>query len=188
MKSYRTRFLTMLAALAAMTAALPTVAADDASAGIWQLHKYTLNFMGFTTTYSCDGLEDKVRDLLVWAGARNDVKSSAFGCNRGFGAPSKFASTEVSFYTLVGAAAGDAGAVPATWRKVQWTAHRPLQMGEGDCELVEQFHDQLLPMFTTRNVNNHTRCEPHEISPGDLNLEFEVLVPLTPVPVPAKSP
>lgn len=186
MKSYRTQVLTLLGALAAVSMALPSAAAGDASAGVWQQHKYTLNFMGFTTTYSCDGLEDRLRDLLIWAGARADVKSTAFGCSRGYGTPSKFASAEVTFYTLAGAATGDAGAVPATWRKVQWTAHRPLQLGEGDCELVEQFRDQLLPMFTTRNLNNGMHCEPNQINPGDLNLGFEVLVPTTPPA--AKSP
>lgn len=186
MKNYRLGVLAALVAVVAMSAALPSGAAEEVASGVWQQHKYTLNYMGFTSTYSCDGLEDKVRDLLLWAGARNDVKSSAFGCSRGYGSPSKFATAEVTFYTLTGASAGDAGAVPAVWRKVQWTAHRPLQLGDGDCELVEQFRDQLLPMFTTRNVNNRTRCEPHEINPGDLNLEFEVLVPATPAP--AKSP
>jgi hypothetical protein len=188
MKSYRTRILATLAAVAALGAAVPALAADDAAAGVWQVHKYTLNFMGFTTTYSCDGLEDRVRDLLVWAGARKDVKSASFGCTRGYGSPSKFATTEVTFYTLAPAAPGDAGAMPASWRKVDWTAHRPLQLGEGDCELVEQFRDQLLPLFTTRNVKNATHCEPHEVNPGDLNLSFEALVPSSPAATPAQSP
>jgi hypothetical protein len=188
MKTYRTRVLAALTAAGALILALPSGAADDATLGVWQKHEYTLHFMGFTTTYSCDGLEEKMRELLLWAGARSDAKSSASGCDRGFGMPSKFASADVTFYTLATAPAGTGDAIAATWRKVLWVPHRPQQLGEGDCELVEQFRDQVLPMFTTRAVNNRTHCQPHEVNPGDLDLGFEVLVPAAPIPVQAQSP
>jgi hypothetical protein len=188
MKTYRTTILAALLALGTMSLALPAAAADDTAVGVWQKHEYTLHFMGFTTTYSCDGLEEKMRELLLWAGARSDAKSSASGCDRGYGMPSKFASADVTFYTLAAAPAGTGDGVAATWRKVQWTPHRPQQLGEGDCELVEQFRDQVLPMFTTRDVNNRTHCQPHQVNPGDLDLGFEVLVPSTPTAIPAHSP
>jgi hypothetical protein len=188
MKSYPTGILAFLAALGAVTCAVPASAADDSTLGTWQKHEYTMHFMGFTTTYSCDGLEEKMRELLLWAGARRDVKSSSSGCDRGFGLPSKFATANVSFYTLAVAPAGSAGAVAAAWRKIQWQPHRPQQLGEGDCELVEQFRDQVLPMFTTRALENRTHCAPHEVNPGDLDLGFEVLVPAESSAVPAKSP
>src|SRR5580698_6218787 len=149
MKTYRIGIATALAAVGLMLA-LPSNGAEDSTAGVWQKHEYTLHYMGFTTTYSCDGLEDKVRELLIWAGARSDAKSTAWGCDRGYGMPSKFASANVTFYTLASAPAGSTDAVAATWRKVQFESHRPLELGEGDCELVEQFRDQMLPMFTTR--------------------------------------
>src|ERR1700691_615662 len=62
-----------------------------ATAGTWQKHQYSFAFMGFTTTYSCDGLADKLRRLLLAAGARKDVKSRPGACASGFGRPDKFA-------------------------------------------------------------------------------------------------
>lgn len=188
MNTYRTGILATLTALGALALALPSAAADEGAVGTWQKHQYTLHYMGFTTTYSCDGLEEKMRELLLWAGARSDAKSSAFGCDRGFGMPSKFASAEITFYTLATAPAGSADGVAATWRKVQWAPHRPQQLADGDCELVEQFRDQVLPMFTTRDVNNHTHCVPNELNPGDLDLGFEVLVAQPSAAAQTKSP
>ena len=78
--------------------------AGDTSAspdpGIWQKHVYTFQFMGFTTTYSCDGLADKVKVLLIAAGARSDSKSQPGVCSRGWGRPDKFAQANLTFYTL----------------------------------------------------------------------------------------
>ena len=55
-------------------------------------------------------------------------------------------------------------------------------------ERVEQFRDQVLPMFTTREVNNRTHCVPNELNPGDLDLGFEVLAPQASSAAQAKSP
>jgi hypothetical protein len=41
--------------------------------------------MGFTSTYSCDGLADKIKVLLIAAGARRDSKSRPGACASGFG-------------------------------------------------------------------------------------------------------
>jgi len=188
MNSNRTPILSALAAACALMLALPSGAADEGTVGIWQKHEYTLHYMGFTTTYSCDGLEEKMRELLLWAGARSDAKSSASGCDRGFGVPSKFASATLVFYTLASAPAGTGDGVAATWHQVQWAPHHPLQLADGDCELVEQFRDQVLPMFTTRALKNRTRCVPNQMNPGDLDLGFEVLVPATPSAAQIKSP
>src|SRR5271156_6123326 len=76
----------------------PAAAPQDT--GVWQQHKYSFVFMGFTTTYSCDGLADKIKVLLIAAGARRDVKSQPGACASGFGRPDKFARADLTFYTL----------------------------------------------------------------------------------------
>jgi hypothetical protein len=48
----------------------------------------------------------------------------------------------------------------------------------GDCELVEQFVREVLPLFTTRNVEDRTRCAPGHRSSFDVNLRFEALGPV----------
>jgi hypothetical protein len=152
----------------------PAAAPQDP--GVWQQHKYSFVFMGFTTTYSCDGLADKIKILLIAAGARRDAKSQAGACASGFGRPDKFARAELTFYTLAPAgpdAPADAKQAAGTWRPVSFSARSPRELGVGDCELVEQFRNVVLPMFTTRNVVAATTCVPHQNSGSVINLKFE---------------
>src|ERR1700721_1270959 len=77
--------------------------------GMWQKHEYSFTFMGFTSTYSCDGLADKLRVLLIASGTRPDAKARAGACASGFGRPDKVARADLTFYTL---AFGQTDAVP----------------------------------------------------------------------------
>ena len=156
-----------------------TSSADEPSArerGVWQKHEYSFVFMGFTSTYSCDGLADKLQLLLTAAGARNDSKSQAGACANGFGRPDKFARATLTFYTL---APGGTDTPPGTkpvdgvWRPVSIADRSPRELLTGDCELVEQFRDNVLPMFTTRTVEDHTTCVPHQNSGSVIALRFE---------------
>jgi hypothetical protein len=152
--------------------------ADETSSarGVWQKHEYSFVFMGFTSTYSCDGLADKLKLLLIEAGARPDVKSQPGACARGFGRPDKFARADLTFYTLSPPAAdtpSNAKQVDGIWRPVAFAAHSPQKLDLGDCELIEQFHNNVLPMFTTRNLADHTTCVPHQESGSNIDLRFE---------------
>ena len=156
-----------------------TSSADEPSArerGVWQKHEYSFVFLGFTSTYSCDGLADKLQVLLTAAGARHDSKSQAGACANGFGRPDKFARADLTFYTL---APGGTDTPPGTkpvdgvWRPVSIADRSPRELLTGDCELVEQFRDNVLPMFTTRAVEDHTTCVPHQDSGSVIALRFE---------------
>jgi hypothetical protein len=168
--------------------------ADDASAspdpGVWHKHVYTFQFMGFTTTYSCDGLADKVQVLLIAAGARSDSKSQPGVCSRGWGRPDKFAQANLTFYTLVPAGAdssADGTPISGTWRAVKFAVRSPRQLAAGDCELIEQFRSSLLPMFATRNVDSHTTCVPHQESGSVINLKFESFAAMPAKPANARE-
>src|SRR5450631_1731366 len=52
----------------------------DVVTGAWQHHKVKFNYVGFTSLYTCDGLEEHVRQILVHIGARKDIKVRAVGC------------------------------------------------------------------------------------------------------------
>jgi len=156
--------------------------ADDPSAapvrqpGMWQQHKYDFQFFGFTTTYSCDGLADKLKVLLIAAGARADSKSRPGACSQQFGRPDKFASATLTFYTLAPLATTPGAAGPRVdgiWRPVSLAPRTPRELAIGDCELVEQFRDKVLPMFTTRNIDSNVTCVPHQESGSLINLKFE---------------
>jgi hypothetical protein len=166
--------------------------ADDVPAkGVWQKHEYRFSFFGFTTTYSCDGLADKLKLLLLAAGARADAKSQPAACTNGFGRPDRFASAYLTFYTLAAAGAdqvADAGTVNGNWRVVKFMPSTPSQLGLGDCELIEQFRDRLLPMFSTRNIDNRTSCVPHQLSGSNFSLAFDSFAAVDTKPANPKAP
>jgi hypothetical protein len=149
--------------------------------GSWQQHQYSFQYLGFTSTYSCDGLADKLKMLLLAAGARSDVKSQPGACASGFGRPDKFARADLTFYTLAPLGQGKSGnaaekPVDGIWRTVAFSDRSPWELRTGDCELVEQFHNQVLPMFTTRNVVSRTTCVPFQESGSVIDLKFESFV------------
>jgi len=152
----------------------PSVSAPEQ--GVWQKHEYDFQYLGFTTTYSCEGLASKLKVLLIAAGARADAKSTSGGCIRGYGSPDKFARAYLKFYTLAPVANGGNASPPikGTWRSVVLANRSPLEVSLGDCELIEQFHHAVLPMFTTRNVDSRTTCVPNQLSGSVINLNFEV--------------
>ena len=152
--------------------------------GVWQDHKIDLAYLGFTSHYSCDGLQSKLELLLRQLGARADAKVSAFGCDRGFGTPSRFPRATMKFATLQPAnadsvaAAGTPAATPVAgvWRAVQLAPHRPFTLDDGDCELMEQFRDKVLPLFATREQQLRLTCVPHQ-DIGPFSLQMQVFAP-----------
>jgi hypothetical protein len=155
-------------------------AASPHGPGVWQKHQLAFQYLGFTSTYSCDGLADVLKILLRAAGARSDAKSQPGACAAPFGRPDKFARADLTFYTLVPAgndatntAAADSKPVDGVWRKVSLARYSPRELRIGDCEVVEQFRNLVLPMFTTRNLENHTTCIPFQESGTLIDLRFE---------------
>jgi len=172
-----------VAAAGAFAADVPP--AVERQSAMWQEHKYSFDFLGFTSTYSCDGLADKLKILLLAAGARPDVKSQAGACASSFGRPDKFARADLTFYTLIpadAAAASSGKSVDGIWHHVEFTSHEPRELATGDCELVEQFRSNVLPMFATRNVETRTTCIPHQDSGSVIDLHFDALAMPPPTP------
>ena len=145
--------------------------------GVWQKHEYSFVFLGFTSTYSCDGLADKLRVLLIASGARQDAKARTGVCPSSYGRPDKLARAYLTFYTLAPGQQPDgvssATPVDGIWRPVALADRSPRELSTGDCELVDQFRTTILPMFTTRNIDNHMTCVPNQNSGSVINLKFE---------------
>jgi hypothetical protein len=114
--------------------------------------------------------------------------------------PDKIATARLTFQTLLPAGAppppppkGKVASAPPTapepgtgaWRTVSWQANKPRELQPGDCELVEQFARELLPMFTTRDLANRMSCVPNQVNMAGINLTFSVLgaLPEPPRPV-----
>ncbi len=180
----RNGFLGLGAALglATMTGAAQAPVPGDIVPGTWQHHKITVNYFGITSLYSCEGLEEHVRSILLHLGARQDAKVSATGCPRGPEVPSQHAWIQTDFYTLEPAdSASAADSVQAYWAPRELTPRRPNFMGDGDCELVEQMKDLISKSFAIRDIQYRTDCVPHEYNPDGFAIKGQALVP-APVP------
>jgi hypothetical protein len=180
-----TRLIPILAAGASLAFAGIAHAADTTPVdGTWQKHEHIFSFAGFTSKYSCDGLEGKLKLLLRTAGARPGFKVL---CTNAMGRPERISVARLTFYTLAPAdapppAPGKDGKPPApgdpgvgTWRTVELKVGSPRELEGGDCELVEQFAHELLPMFTTRDVVNNMTCVPNEANLFGIRLRFDSL-------------
>ena len=110
-----------LQSAAAETAPSPPA---DVVSGAWQHHKVTFAYIGFTAFFTCSGLENHVRQILVHFGARNDAMVTATGCPGPIDTPSGSAWVDADFYTL---AAVDGPAGPDSV-KARWT---PLKCRRG---------------------------------------------------------
>jgi hypothetical protein len=163
----------------AATAAAGEGATAEAAATVaahWQQQKVEFSYTGFTTHYSCDGIEEKVKRILLHFGARADLKVRATGCDIGMQRVGPFAWVHAEFNTLApGAAAAAGDTVNARWQPLKLAARRPMFMEEGECELVEQLKPVLEKNFALRDLDVRTTCIAHQVSMNDYNVTAQAL-------------
>jgi hypothetical protein len=160
--------------------------APESLHGTWQHREVSLEYNGFMQAYACDELKEKLEILLMSSGARKDIgiKTSCRFQDR----PSEGARAQVDFFALTlpadvpanTATTTETGNVASRWRKVKLRYGSPSDLKVSDCELLAQFRDQVLPVFTIRNLVDRTHCRLGNAGPGDLDLQFDVLVPAGP--------
>jgi hypothetical protein len=181
-------FLIVLAAAASAAAEPPAAPAAAAPAGpesaieaVWSERRITFDYMGFTTAYNCDSVRDKLIELLRLAGARRDLKVTTSGCDLPNFQVSLMVHARLHFFSpaLPGAEpqASSLPVVPATahWVPVKIEPDQPRSIARGDCELVEQFAQQVLHHLAVRNIDSELRCVPHQLPSGEMHLHFEAL-------------
>ena len=151
-------------------------AADSADvAAVWVPKEVTFRYVGFTTRYSCDGLQGRVRDILLRLGARDDLKVTPFGCLR-VSAPETTPGVRIVMHVLQEAGASAGQTVEAHWKKVDVLADRNPVDASLDCELIAQLHRDLLPLFATREVDYGAACSVNQPIAGGTRLRTDVLV------------
>jgi hypothetical protein len=175
-------WLLMIAATGLLTGPLamadvPARAAETERA-LWTQKELVFRYTGFSTKYTCDGLTDKMRRLLIMLGARaSDLEVTSFACLQGRAAAST-PGVRVRMHVLEPAAAtGSDPAVPARWKPVDLLAHRDPLDAAGDCELIGQLRQKVIPLFAVRNLDYAATCSHGNPSPGGTRLKAEVLVP-----------
>ncbi len=176
--------LSVLAALGALACTSAGAAPQAASAGngpqtaVWTTRELEFVYQGFTAQYSCDGLSDRLRVVLTKLGASN-LHLQEGPCSS-LGAPDPFPGVKIKMDVLEPAgdrrAAGATPTVPAHWQTVDLVSRTDSGMTAGDCELIEQIHRRILPLFAARNVQYEATCVPRQSSVGGVRLRAEVLV------------
>lgn len=180
------RLVSRLASAAAATtllAAMPAGAlAQDRVPAVWVPKHVQFIYQGFTTRYSCDGLRDEIRTMLEKLGPR-DLEVREMACTSPVGVPSPFPGVMVNMRVLVPASSAEASkvkdpgpTVQAEWKNVVLMPANASYNEQGKCELIEQFKETFLPLFSTRNVKYGSTCIPHQLTLGT-HLSAEVLMP-----------
>ncbi len=184
--SMRRAVIAALSTLAMAVMACSAAGAADAQSAQpaqWVQKKINFVYMGFTSHYSCDGLRDDVRTILLELGARKEgLDVHEIGCTQFEGVPEPNPGVAGTFYVLEPvsqdqAASSPSTIVPAHWETVDVRLSRSVRVQAGHCELIEQVKQRILPLFNTRNVQYQSNCIPHEFTIPGAVLKAEVLRP-----------
>jgi len=162
----------------------PTV--GNPVAAVWRERHVDFVYLGRTVRYSCDGLRDKVRALLLDLGARRDLKIAAVGCDADrlhTNSPNTSLSLTFSAPALPNPAAkplheGDLKATDARFESFTIASDAFRNLGFGDCELVQEFSRQILPKLVTRALKRDITCVPYQAGGGRFLVRGEILKPL----------
>ncbi len=147
----------------------------------WVQRTIRFTYMGMTTHYSCEGLRDAVQLILIELGARRqDLSVHPYGCTALLGGPDPFPAVAGTFYVLQSvpqqqAESSGAPTVAAHWQTVQVRLDQSPVDEAGQCELLEQVQQRILPLFDTRNVRFQSNCIPHQLTIPGAALAVDVL-------------
>ena len=153
-------------------------------AAVWREQHLDFFYMGRTSRYSCDGLRDKVRAMLLDLGARRDLKIAAIGCEDS--GPTRVNSPAPSLNITFSAPAlpdssakplhdGDLSATDARFESFTIASDAFRNLGFGDCELVQEFSHQILPKLVTRALKRDIACVPYQASGSRFLVRGEIL-------------
>lgn len=164
--------------------AVPAATASPAGESVpsaWQHRTAQIHYFGVTTLFSCDGIEDQVRRILGYLGARKDMRIQARECIGGPVTPRYTALVDADFYVLAPIAdASAAGAVNAQWGTLALDSVHPGFMSDGDCELIEDMKTLITQSFSVRGLDYRTDCVPHEAISNSFAVKGELLRILPP--------
>lgn len=151
---------------------------------VWKEQRLEFSYMGRTARYSCQGLRDKMRSLLLDLGARRDLQVALLGCDesaplgRGYLGPRlmlMFSSPALPDASAKPLHRGALMAVDARYEPFTLTSDAFRNYGLGDCELVEEFAREILPRLSARNVKQDITCIPYQASGSRFFVRGEIL-------------
>ena len=153
-------------------AAEPAGTGESAS---WQHHQEVIDYYGVTASYTCTGIEDKLKELLKYLGARPDFKVVPLCARQESAMHQVFA--RLDFYSLAPSAEGAAGATTGHWIPIDISPTDPLFRDRGECELFQNLKNVITKDFAVRDIQYKTTCTPNDTTLQDYKVTGEILAP-----------
>jgi hypothetical protein len=167
---------------------------------VWKPQRIAFVYRGYSTLYSCSGLQDKLEKILTTVGAREDIELRAYSCDDQLSlarfeialvSPVEATAENVAELTtyhardeLVArvrgerlASAEDLQRFPAVWKTISFTRSREMKLAPGDCELVLALRRQILQRMSVQVVTDRVSCSPFG-NIGKPRLTVSALVPV----------
>ena len=192
------RMLVLLVCGAATRVAGAAASPDNVVPAMWKVQRIDFPYQGFTTSYDCRSLEDKVESILETLGAHPDTRATVSGCE--FDRVSRSLFLRITTATPVEATPEykqeiakdksrqellarlgrkskiDTEEFPAMWKRVELSRDRKLDLAPGDCELLEALRDRAFPKMSIKVVDDAVRCTPNQLGLSTPTLTVEALV------------
>jgi hypothetical protein len=139
----------------------------SAQPGVWVHHKWVVGYDG-STPYDCTGVGPKIRQMLLYFGARYEGLKVAVTCRGLLG-------VETEFDSLAPAGEGESDTVPGHWVKL---LIRSIDQNRGECDLIRNLKGLLTNNFTVRNLDYRTSCFPNEVTMNEFTVMGQVFQPV----------
>lgn len=148
---------------------------------VWKPQRINFVYRGYSTLYTCSGLQAKLEKILTTVGARGGVDLRAYSCDDALSiarfeialtSPVEATAENVEELTTYDArdaliarvrgerlaSAEDLQRFPAVWKTISFARSRELRLEPGDCELVLQLRRHILPRMSVQIVSDRVRC------------------------------
>jgi hypothetical protein len=148
---------------------------------VWKPQRINFVYRGYSTLYSCSGLQAKLEKILTTVGARGGIALRAYSCDDELStarfqivlaSPVEATQENVAALTTYDAheelvarlrgeqlaSAEDLPRFPAVWKTISFARSREMRLEPGDCELVQQLRRQILPRMSVQIVSDRVRC------------------------------
>ena len=171
----------VLCAAAPALAESPDSAHEEEVQAVWKTLRIEFRYDDGQTIYNCGSLRKKLATILQVLGAHEHIRIQSEHCDElgrsrftvVLASPVEAAEENVRALTsytteqlLIARTRGmrlpgaeDLQRFPAHWRTVSFARDRDMRLAPGDCELVRQLKQQILPHLSVRIVRDNLRCE-----------------------------
>lgn len=186
--------------LAAGLASAQSPADESVVEAVWKPQRMNFVYHGYSTLYSCGGLQQKLEKILTTVGARGGIELRAYSCDDALAiarfqieltSPVEATPQNVAQLTTYDArdelaarvngaqlpSAEDLPRFPAVWKTISFARSRQMRLAPGDCELVLQLRRHILPRMSVQIVRDQVRCSQFG-NIGKPQLTVSALVPM----------